>query len=289
MQLWCDERERNGPIPHLPKLDWIHIKTLHVGDFAITCGDNVLCVLERKSWKDLSASLKDGRYTHQIENMQRIECQRFFIIEGKMGFKPEHEIGGIAFYKLEAAVRKLIMLGFGVIRTKNEQHTAEQMVMFAQQYEREFPEKFKCDITGNSDQILKKRVLSRDEILDKIWTQLPGISPTLLPVIKPLNLKYFIMNCGQPDLIKTVAAMKYLSGRKIGEKNATKICSTANDEKILSAFPGISAATAKYILSHTNLRDFVQLTPYSMSNCKKSPTKTIGVALADKITDLLKD
>lgn len=296
MQLLCDERERMGPIPFLPKdTDFIKIQTLQIGDFAITNSENIFCIFERKTWKDLSASIKDNRYEEQIKKMQLLDqdCQKYFIIEGNLRFNPDHEISGIPFFKLQAAVRKLLMLGFYVMQTKNEQDTAEQIVAFAKQYENTFPEKFQKSgtVSGNMEKLFVKRKLTTQEILDKIWLQIPGIGPNALPAVKTIGLRDFIIGCGSSEskinLQKKLNELKFLSGRKFGDKMIQKLTNITNPEKILSAFPGISDKSAVYILKQINLFKLLSLNKSDLSEIKKSDKSKIGYAAASNIVDLL--
>lgn len=59
------------------------IQQLDVGDVHIYDNENLVCLVERKTWSDLSNSLIDNRYHEQKQRMMSTECShRMYIIEG---------------------------------------------------------------------------------------------------------------------------------------------------------------------------------------------------------------
>lgn len=290
MQLWCDERERNGPLPLMVNASFVVRKTLVVGDFLITNGDAIYVIFERKTWKDLAASLKDNRYKTQIEKMSGVEAQKFFIFEGK-SYSPETEVAGIPFYKLQAAVRHLMMLGFGTWFTKDETATAEFLMDFATQYEKLFPEKFSEPTTGGNIAQATTRVQETPvQQVEKIWRQIPSIGDKIVPaVMKEFTLYEFLTESQtkSPEFIKRLSELKYISGRTMGAKAALKAASFEKPEKILGAFPGVSVKSASTILEKISLFDFVQLPVKSMRECYKTEKTKIGDVAAERIHALL--
>jgi len=64
-------------------------KALDVGDFWIVCGEQPVCIVERKTWGDLGSSLQDGRYRDQKQRLRRAAAEYrharvMYLIEGKV-------------------------------------------------------------------------------------------------------------------------------------------------------------------------------------------------------------
>lgn len=118
------------------------IKKLTIGDYCILIKDQteetkslVAMVIERKTWKDLSASIKDERIKHQTDNLLEIQkkkgCLILFLIEGSLMYKDDFHISNIPFKNLHAKVRHNLVKGVPFIQTKDEQHTAKTIVNLA--------------------------------------------------------------------------------------------------------------------------------------------------------------
>lgn len=87
--LWVDSREgacaralAKCKVPYKQK-------SLDVGDFWIVCGEEPVCIIERKTWGDLGQSLTDGRYRDQKQRLRRAAAEYkharvMYLIEGKV-------------------------------------------------------------------------------------------------------------------------------------------------------------------------------------------------------------
>ena len=118
----------------------ITIKQIQVGDYAICCDGNILFIIERKTWHDLAASIKDGRK----ENVNKLflareetGCKIIYLIEGdisKFGsFNDKHikntlysAMFSINYYK-----------GFSLMRSFNLVETATIICNMANKLQRE--------------------------------------------------------------------------------------------------------------------------------------------------------
>jgi ERCC4-type nuclease len=147
----ADTRERNGANPFLEvaidennrkyKLKnegdiSLQIKQITIGDYSILLADQTLAlVIERKTWADLSASIKDGRINQQVKNLERIKleknCQIMFIIEGNLTYKDDYQIQHVPFKNLHAKMRHIMLRGIGFMQSKDEVHTAKIIVNLA--------------------------------------------------------------------------------------------------------------------------------------------------------------
>lgn len=264
--LRCDQREKNI-LNMFPKKDYILIETLQVGDYAITEAEEIKYLFERKTWKDLSASIKDGRYLEQQEKLKTISCPIFYIIEGRMRYKDDVLIDGIEFYKLEAAMRKLMMNGFSIVRTKDPEHTIDFLVKFVEQYQP----------TIGGEELRKlhtKAELTDEDVKARIFRSIAGVGPTLLPTL----MSYSFL-----ELLKMSAEelrqIKYTSGRSIG-RTAEKIYYSLRSNHILQSFPGLSKKSAEFIHKTYTLEAFLKS---KIEDVMKSEKTRIGPATAKKI------
>lgn len=113
---------------------------LTVGDFAISDSSaKILAVFERKTLKDYSAGLKDGRYENVSELIKLRKdtgCLIVYIIENKTSYpSPTKKHGGIPFKNILASIDLLTFRSeIHVIWTKDQEHTAERLHDFYQRY-----------------------------------------------------------------------------------------------------------------------------------------------------------
>lgn len=119
--------EGGNPIDYL-------IKTITVGDYAILLrsgnGARIpVLIIERKTWKDLAASIKDKRAKSQHERMvnlqNRTHCKCFYLIEGMFGYKDSHLVQGLPFKSLHAKLRHNTIRGIPCLQSRDQVHSAK--------------------------------------------------------------------------------------------------------------------------------------------------------------------
>jgi len=157
----ADDREDEGAIPYLsaviaennkrntklnPNIGGgnisFKIKRLTVGDYCILIKDKedsnrtiLAMIIERKTWKDLAASIKDERIKRQQKNMMEAKtkknCHALYIIEGKFSYGDETKVKNILFKSLHTTIRRNTIRGIPFIQSSNEKHTAKIVVDLA--------------------------------------------------------------------------------------------------------------------------------------------------------------
>lgn len=162
----ADHRENTGAIPHLPSdvaennrntnLPWKTgggelifqvVNNATIGDYAIMVpslhdpSKNILAaVFERKTWKDLAASLKDQRFVNQHKNMIQLReqkgCMLYYIIEGGLTYQDTTKIARIPFKNLHAKVRSMSLTGVHSFQTKDQQDTSRLLINLARDISR---------------------------------------------------------------------------------------------------------------------------------------------------------
>lgn len=162
----ADDRETNGANPFFDKFIITNnakyskqsikngggdiklcINRVTTGDYNIIINCNkeksiVAMIIERKTWKDLAASFKDGRSETQHKEMlsvqQRTGCILTYILEGKICYDKDYKVNRIPFANLDAKRRHLSLRGHSVLQTKDQEHTAEMIVNLARDIWRMF-------------------------------------------------------------------------------------------------------------------------------------------------------
>ena len=142
MEIIADDRERAIHAHLRTYTDKANIKfkidRINVGDYAIVFNDKIIAIIERKTWADLSASIKDGRKSN-IEKLKSLReetgCMILYLIEGHANYWSNKLIQGIPYKNLRAHLDHLMIRdNVHVMHTDNEEYTADRLVMFAKNY-----------------------------------------------------------------------------------------------------------------------------------------------------------
>lgn len=297
--LIVDDRER-ALNPHLDLADQEegkHFikKRLQIGDYAIVeeARDKVLAVFERKTLKDFSSSLSDGRYGNKekmIKLREKTGCQVFFIVEGAKP-SPSKLVGGKPYKYIESAIfhcmiRDQIMF----LYTKDTLDTIETLFRFIDSMEnllKKSPEflggkgTLTCEESlpdseeNSSDEasteideeeisqvaMLTQKESKKDiEIVRELWAKIKNISyATADKFITNYALIEILEGNQAIDEIKT----KKFNGRKLGRNVIKSLSSIEKNKdaqaKLLSGIPGVSLATAKEVVQEKTLLEIAQM------------------------------
>jgi DNA excision repair protein ERCC-4 len=212
---------------------------LIIGDFIIKNEkDEILFVIERKSIKDLCASILDGRMSEQrsrlIESVQD-PTKIVYIIEGK---KSEAFIHGsspsVTKKSINSSILNLIFKhSYRVIFTESKQDTVDNLILL---YTKIKESKLKLNETTNSViKIIKKSDKINDNIFINMLSVIPGVSAKI--AIK-IHEKYDTFNSlllaynNLPNENDNIMKKKMLSdilvstNRKVGKATSEKIYSS---------------------------------------------------------------
>lgn len=229
MNVKIDVRERDlieqvkyfiGIMPIYKDINVI-VETLPLGDVILENAGSEKLIIERKSIRDLGASIKDGRYAEQSYRLNGIDMPNhniLYLIEGDIN-KINKFVDKTDKITIHSAVFSLnYYKGFSVIRTMNMEETAL----------------FIC----NSANKLRK---SESE------NKLPYYSGQLLkPVEKNSNLECenVVSKVEDSDEKDYVGVVKKVKKENITPQNI--------DEIMLSQIPGVSSTTAISIIKEFN-------------------------------------
>lgn len=247
MKIIIDEREaslyhlcQTFAETHQIKSAPIEKRVLQLGDIIFTSDDEsvVHLVIERKSFSDLLASVKDGRYAEQSHRL--IHCfpnphNIVYLLEGM--FSTVHQ---------EKDKKKIISCmaslnyfkGFSLMRTVSASETAQHIVYLADKMAKELPAKAAVIKEPSSEpsaepssdvqpapycsvvKAAKKANITKENIGEIILCQIPGISSTTaVELMKPFNTFAEFMNKIKEDsaYLNSVAIENNGKKRKIGK------------------------------------------------------------------------
>lgn len=135
----ADDRERQV-IPFFEEYSNIRVSTgrITTGDYAIVI-KNPVVIIERKTWKDFSDSIKDGRISNNAnleEFRQKFGCKIVFIVEGSPFPAGNRKFRGIPFKNIQKKIDKMMLVdGFHIIQTRDPKMTAQRIVELAIAYD----------------------------------------------------------------------------------------------------------------------------------------------------------
>lgn len=179
MNLDVDYREA-GIIELLEKEDGLNYKVcnLIIGDFIIKNeNDEILFVIERKSIKDLCASILDGRHNEQksrlIESVQD-PSKIVYIIEGSKNEMNASKYGNLTKKSINSSILNLIFKHqYRVIFTESKQDTVDNLLML---YTKIKESKLELTESKSVVKIIKKSDKINDNIFINMLSIIPGIS-----------------------------------------------------------------------------------------------------------------
>jgi ERCC4-type nuclease len=281
MELIVDDRERiNIDMQKYPtKKDRIE-----VGDYCILKDGSIKICIERKTWADLAASFKDGRKENMnklIAMREQTGCEIYYLIEGTPFKKSDSLIQGIPFKNLMSHLdRSQLRDGIHVIYCQNLADVLPRIYTLMDNVSE--------IITGGDEdnrQLLKEKVVKTDdEKLQAIWCSIKGISTKTADALRTAGVNLFDVYSGETDVV-AISAIKYSSGRQIGDKKAIDIIHNVKNAEndILSSVNGISRSISQSILEQVTFSDLAVGRDVSEIVCGK---KKLGKKMNQKIIDL---
>ena len=108
------------------------------GDYVINYQGSPVAIIERKTMKDYSSSIKDGRADNK-EKMIRFarnagpHCRVFYIVEGPANPAYDHKFSGIAWKNIQASIDRLAIVdNIHTLRTTGKAQTADRLCFLAE-------------------------------------------------------------------------------------------------------------------------------------------------------------
>lgn len=242
--LKIDNRERDvieTLISKYPETKFV-TENLDVGDFIITDDDNnILVIIERKKFSDLSASIKDGRYKEQKERLIHsipYKVRKIYLLEGNnmRDFQFSQQtfnsviintiIRDEIFIHISKNIEETIGFILGII-TNMEKYVDSLIKEIVFNEEKTFDSSHSC-------KKVKKENITSEVCFRNQLSQIPGISNKISDVFVEKHKNMFgfmnylnsLNNANKELVINDIANTKYGANmRKIGVKTAEKIYS----------------------------------------------------------------
>lgn len=273
-------------------------ETIEIGDYRVDCGNEILCIIERKSLKDYASSVKDGRHDNKEKLMKlrdETDCDIYYVIEGPMNPNYETLFARMEYKNILASIRHLqIMNRFHIIRTQNKEHTARELRFICEIYsdlhrKGTFVERLSGGGESKESFLAKckptQEELLRDQLM-RTWISLPGISGvTANELVKRFTLKELI------DGIPLDKLDFQINNRNLNKKVRSILSNGINDYtlslKILSSIKGVSIKTASNVLSQISLVDLTNKDKFDEHVNTKINNKKIGKAKMTKLHEII--
>lgn len=256
-------------------------KTINVGDYQVYINDVLRLIIERKTWKDLAESIKDGRNRTQEKKMDLMIQYRpiriLYIIEGRTP-SPDGK-RGISRNALYGQLRAFALRGKPYIFSKNVEETLQTIESLAQKalsiHFDELNEDFVNDVIEISknysetekqfaEDLLIKEVddikfgASDEDIKIKMLLCFSGITEKNVHSFIDVNIHNFYFN--RADYFDKIDNAKYESGRRLAKTIREKIkYQSPKAIDLLRVIPSFSNRRINAILevcSFENLADF---------------------------------
>lgn len=209
------------------------VETITVGDYVITLDGKIIYVIERKTWKDLASSIKDGRidnYKKLIDLRAEVGCKIILLIEGNAFPSPRGKVGGISAKALVSHLDHVATRDhFMVIQTRNKEHSIERI----------------CALITSHRTIKWNKFDKYSEI------------PTFIETRYCADIKYYMSMLNQ-----TICEFKeFLEGGIVSGGNHLHKKYTKTDElvqiKMIQCIPKISLAMASNIHQKYSIKDLL--------------------------------
>lgn len=156
--------------------NYTKLKNLEQGDFIIRDSqENIILLFERKTINDLLASVKDSRYSEQCERYSQLELPNnkiYYIIEGNLNNlqKDSTEYKTVYSCIFSLSFKK----DFSVLFTDNINSTIILLKEFLVRIQN-YKDKNNTDISSTTSKLLKKQVITKENIDSYMLNLIPGI------------------------------------------------------------------------------------------------------------------
>lgn len=287
LKIIADHRER-AVLEHGTDLPCdVEVKTLEIADYHVLYEEMPLILIERKTWKDLASSFKDGRkenVKHMIQYRQTMidknvnDILLVYLIEGKSHYKNNHIICGIKFICLSTHLDNLMLRdGVHIIYSDKAENTLMRIYNFAKNYSKLLDLPRLVESTAIKKVVDKEASLIILKIL--IWSKMSKLSYAISKiVVDKININNFISGNIVYD-INELYKITYPSGVQVKKSMIDTMISlsgpnkiTVNTQiKILTLFKGITKEKATEII---NISDLYTINNMSLKS-KEQLLKTI--------------
>lgn len=286
----------------------INVRQIECGDFQVWCRNSTgleipVIVIERKTWKDLAASIVDGRADSQHKRMlefrEKTGSLVYYLIEGQV-FQPGNRKFGRTNLTFSSLVKRLdhwTESGTVVVKhSKDHGDTARRIVELVQNLSDSwtsglFPAGASAAFAGASvPPPVKCRVSTEPPAASPQWRSLWGVSEsTALLLSKKFKLNEFLLMNSPGDVDVLVGYLRSC-GVRSGRKSAEKML-RPDPVRFLRAIKGVSLLRARAIADAfpNCLEEISRGNPQILTSICEIPGTKKNKTLAKKIRDAVFD
>nr|CAD7112275.1 EP364R CDS [African swine fever virus] len=261
----------------------LEIKQLFTGDYLICKSPStILACIERKTYKDFAASLKDGRYKNRQKMLslrEQTKCQLYFFVEGPAFPNPQKKINHVTYASIITAMTHLMVRDhIFVIQTKNEAHSSQKLVQLFYAFSKEMVCVVPTSLTPTDE-----------ELCIKLWSSLSGISGVIGKILANTCSVAHLVSGQLPP--QNIDQLKTPSNRPFPKKVKRMLISISKGNKeleikLLSGVPNIGKKLAAEILKDHALLFFLNQPVECLANiqiAQKTRTIKLGMKRAEAI------
>tara|TARA_Y100000768_G_C23919831_1_gene654319 strand:- start:480 stop:1157 length:678 start_codon:yes stop_codon:yes gene_type:complete len=203
----------------------IIIKQLDVGDIIIKKNEEILCIIERKTFDDLGASIKDGRYKEQKARLLSNYNNIIYLLEGEY-----NKCNTIAENILSGAIINMIFRdNIKILYSDSIEHTYKIITQLLKKYSDNTFETIKSNSSNYVDniKICKKQNLTKETCNIAQLSIIPGISKSIATIIiKEYNsLENIINNLNKDNnSLANIQLNKKKLGTKLSQRLSEYLC-----------------------------------------------------------------
>lgn len=287
-------------------------EVMTTGDYAIQCGGYIILV-ERKTWDDLAASIKDKRIFENHKKMLSARDQGYrimYLIEGRAP-NPENaasKVSGIPMANMMAKLDHFAMRdGVWVDYTRSAIHTAQRLLELGKNLLTlevvgglHAPEDMKSDRRDEdmpSNTSIIKPIANPDEIIKKKYEKtIMQVRESMLACIPGIGDKT------ARNLLNVVSFSRIIlgptSGLPLNSFQSSELAALVRGERpaivisMLKEIKGVSETTARIIAREISLEKLCTrdtLTTAAIADIKMTASRRIGSKLAERISVSLSD
>jgi ERCC4-type nuclease len=309
IEIVIDDREQHV-IPHfnsaeMPPNITFKVSRINHGDYSVLYKDYILFIIERKTWKDLASSLRDGR-KENVKKLLKIReetgCQLIYLIEGNPIPRSTMKFCRVPYKALRSHLDHLAFRdGIHMVYSQNIKNTVERILELIKNYLTITPsplieidtltggvEMSENSTRGDGIDKLKEKIPVTDESIKyKIWCCVPNITEktACLFVDKGYHISDLILGNISKD---SIYSMKYPNGYIIGKRsekiwqstrlpvasvdNINSLSTNAVFIKMLTQINGITKNTASIILNNISFEKLLkgEISPNEIKDIPKS-------------------
>lgn len=263
-------------------------------------------IVERKTLKDLAASLKDQRLENldgMLEVREQCGCDVWLLIEGPAFPAPSTKYGRVPYSTLEALILDAsIRDGIFVARARNDSDTTRWLQKLMSRYRRRQELR---DQAGGGEMpraaharalvmVRKERKAATDAgLVADMWAKLPGVSPATGQMLLSVGSIADWVAKTPEEAAAALNEIRYPSGMRISRRARASVADVVNGDaaacaKLCGGAPRLTEQAAATFLSEFTIEQMLEAEMKRMTAFKPPGARQKMGKKAEKLVSLLR-